>query len=159
MYPCTHCHRTFSSQGELTRHMAAVKAMATRAGRPVRPRRGFAPPPPRPAAPPPPPPPPPPNTWQAPPRPTAPAAHGNGGLWGKPQPTIENARAEVLVALETLYALQCRAKGITDEMRNTYDKYEKALTRAMAPSTDPLLRNEAETALRVAAIQLVKVTF
>jgi hypothetical protein len=148
------------------RHMAAVKAAATR-------RRnlqhlhnaaaGHATPPP---PPPPPPATPPANPWNAPPPPPPPTpaqpaaqpANGNN-IWGRPKPTVENARAEVLVALENLYAIQCQATGITDDKRNAFEKYQKALTRALAPSTDILLRNEAETALRVAAMHLVKLTF
>jgi len=149
----------------LQRHQAAVKAAATRRAN-LRAARmgGTAAPPPRPPFTPPPPPAS--NPWNAPPAtpPTPPPAaapprNTAGGLWGRPQPTVDDARADVLVALENLYALQCKATGIDDEKRNAFDKYKKALTRALAISPDPLMRNEAETALRVAAMHLVKLTF
>jgi len=144
--------------------MAAVKAMATRSGRPARQRTATAtapPPPPRTGPAWQPPPPPPNNPWNAPPPPPPPAAQP-ASTWTPGQaalPTVDDARAEVLVALENLYVLQCKATGITDEKRNAFDKYQKALTRALAPSPDPMMANEAATALRVAAIHLVKLTF
>lgn len=160
MVVCNHCSRTFASPRELTRHMAAVKAMATRSGKP---RPTATAPPPRTGPAWQPPPPPPNNPWNAaPPPPPPPPAAQPASTWTPGQgalPTVEDAKAEVLVALENLYVLQCKATGITDEKRNAFDKYQKALTRALAPSPDPLMANEAQTALRVAAMHLVKLTF
>ena len=131
MFPCSHCGRTFATAAQVRGHMAAVKAAATRRGRPA-PNPPSAPPPPPPRRPAPPnphptnlrcgfcntyypagtthtcpvrpTPPPPPNPWAAPPRPTTAPSNG-GGLWSTPKPTIESARADALLAFENLYLL------------------------------------------------------
>lgn len=163
------------------RSAAAYKAAATKRARAQQQRQaGYAPPPytPPPYTPPPPPPPAsapmrcpacgvvfPANTvhrcvsTRPPvPPPSAQAAPPPGRAFA-PKPTVDNARATVLVALEDLYALQCKETGITDERRECFRKYRKALAYALGPISNQAMKNEADTALRVAAIQLVKVTF
>jgi hypothetical protein len=157
MFPCSHCSRAFNTHGELTRHMAAVKAMATRSGRPMR-TRTAAPPP---FTPPPTPPPPPP--WSArptppPPPPTPPPAARPTWL-GQPKPTVESQRATVLNALADLYAVLEASEGKTPERTKSFDKFLKMLNKALAPAMTPEMKNENATSLRMAAVELVKVTF
>jgi len=87
-----------------------------------------------------------------------PPATSRGTVFG-PKPTVENARAEVLVKLEDLYALVCKESGMTPEREKAFRQYKLALNRALAKSTSLEDANEAATALCVAALQLVKVTF
>lgn len=110
--------------------------------------------------------PPPSNPWAAPapPRPTQAPSNG-GGLWSTPKPTIESQRAIVLASLTDLFALvaadakQKNGGKTPDALSEAFDRYQKMLTRALAPSTDSAMKNEADTALRVAAMNLVKLTF
>jgi len=182
---------------QLKRHLAAVKAAATKranAARAAGHHVPFTQPPPRPAAPPPPPPPsgwaggtsgwaprpagsprpsPPPPFTQAPPAPPpAPATPRPGQAFSTPKPTVKNQRLEVVAQLENLFVLVCRDSGLGvgthtkggccaahDEMRKTFDTYKKTLNRAIAPSVNSATQNEADTALRLAAVALLKLTF
>jgi len=65
----------------------------------------------------------------------------------------------VLAAIEDLFVLTCKEQGITPQRRAAFDKYKLTLTRALAPSPDQASQNEADTALRVSIIQLVKEAF
>jgi hypothetical protein len=133
------------------RSAAAFKAAATRRARLQAQRGGFAPPPP---------PPPPtrrPNPSFTSPPPAPPPASGRA--FSTPKPTVEVARATVLVALEDLYALHVAAKGKTPEMDAAFDKYQKVLTKALGPVSSVEMQNEADTALRQAALTLVRLTF
>lgn len=148
------------------RHMAAVKAAATKRARKAQQQAngGYAPPPPRPqpswtppSAPPssaytPPPPPPPPSTGFT---PTA------GNLWGTPKPSAASQRLVVLAALEDFLAVKVAETGITQEQRDAWEKYKKVKTTALSlrPDADTTTRNEADTALRVAAMALIRLTF
>jgi len=101
-----------------------------------------------------PPPPPPPPAAAGPIRPT----------WvGQPKPTVDTARAEVLVALENLYALQVKATeangGDPSTLKAAFATYQKALRYALGTTTSREMENEAKTALRVAGIQLWKAAF
>jgi hypothetical protein len=135
------------------RSAAAYKAAATRRAKLLAQRGGFAPPPPprrpNPSFTSPPPPPPPPATW----------APTSGRAFSTPKPTLEVARATVLVALEDLYALHVAQKGKTPEMDAAFDKYQKVLTKALGPVSSVEMQNEADTALRQAALTLVRLTF
>jgi len=147
------------------RHMAAVKAAATKkrnaaaaAGRP------YAPPPPRPTPPPYTPPPPPPPTsgpsspyTQAPPAP--PTQPRPAGAAFAPKPTAQAQRLVVIKALEDLFILVASESGITDERRHAFKKYQAVLARALAPGLDAHSQNEADNALRAAAMKLFTVCF
>jgi hypothetical protein len=109
--------------------------------------------------------PPPPNPWAPGAAPPPPAAHWTPGsrpqpttVFG-PKPTVENARAEVIVALENLYALVVKASGLTTERDDAFRKYKLALNTALGQLSNQAMQNEANAALCVAAIRLWKVTF
>ena len=149
------------------RSAAADKAAATKRRNAAAARAGYAPPPPpRPTPPPPPPgatytPPPPP-----PPRPAPTTAFTTA------KPTVASQRLVVVAALDDLYALVCRERGMGvglhttrgccadhDKLRDTYDRFKKVLNLALAPATNQAMQNEASVALSTAAINLVKQTF
>jgi hypothetical protein len=149
------------------RSAAAFKAAATKRRNAA--ARGFAPPPPRPRAPfnpptPPvtnpwtavnPPPPPPPVT----PPPATPPPAARPTWLGKPKATIETQRATVLVALEDLFALINTTHGYTPERTKAFEKYQKVLTKALAPAHTVEMKNENATALLQAVLTLVRLTF
>lgn len=173
---------------QLKRHLAAVKAAATKRARAAAggaPRAAQAvppagstwtpppPPPPRPAwTPPPPRPRVPPFTQAPPPPPPAAPTQRPGAAFTTPKPTVRSQRQTVVVELENLFVLVCRDSGLGagthttvgccaahDEMRKTFDTYKKTLHRALAPSANTATQNEADTALRLAAVALLKLTF
>ena len=183
MHPCSHCGRSFATAAKLKGHMAAVRAAATKRGQP-RPnhRTTTAPPPPRSwpgssSSTPPPRPAPlhcstcgtiyPANQVHrcqpsAPPPPAAPAP--SRPTWvGTPKPTVENARLEVLVSLENLYALSVKAiearGGDSKPLKDKFETYQKMLRTALGSTSNAAMENEAKTALCVAGIQLWKATF
>jgi hypothetical protein len=111
----------------------------------------------------------PPNPTQAPPNPWAPGGAPTTPpsftsrpaattVFG-PKPTVENARAEVIVALENLYALVVKESGMTTERDDAFRKYKLALNTALGQLSNQAMQNEANAALCVAAIRLWKVTF
>ena len=156
------------------RHMAAVKAAATRRANLHRQRVGTQTPP-RPVPPPPVTPPPtappqnphwqtPPVTPPPPPRPMTPPPPP-GRAFHTAKASVETARANVLVALEELFALvaaKTKPTASPEEwkaMAKSFETYKAVLTRAVAPSANTAEQNEANVALRQAALTMVRLTF
>jgi len=144
------------------RRDAALKAAATKRRNlaAAAARAGFTPAAPPPPPPPPPPPrpawtpPPPPNPWAAPappPPPPSPASV-NGRAFATAKLTAEDARANVLLALEDLYALLPK----TPELLDGFARYQKLLNVAVRQTTPT---HEADSALRAATVQMIKLMF
>jgi len=157
--PCPRCGDT---RPHLPSSCAAIKAAATRRAKrnggqaAPRPRTPFTPPRPTP------PPPPASNPWAAPPPPPTPPpppAAPRSTWTAAPKPTVASARLAVVAALEDLFVLDCKATGITDDKRKAFETFKKVLTKALAPASSVEMRNENDTALRQAALQMVRLTF
>jgi len=58
-----------------------------------------------------------------------------------------------------LFVQVAAEKGITPERQHAFEKYQAVLARALAPSLDAHSQNEADNALRAAAMKLFTVCF
>jgi hypothetical protein len=76
-----------------------------------------------------------------------------GPVFATPKPALRPLRLAALVALEDQPAT------VTEDVRTAFKLYQKVKNRALAPSTDIAMQNEADTALRVATLNLVKLAF
>jgi len=88
------------------------------------------------------------------PRPTGP-------VFSTPKPALRPLRLAALVALEDVFKQKCmdQPATVTEDVRTAFKQYQKVKNRALAPSTDVAMQNEADTALRVATLNLVKLAF
>jgi len=93
------------------------------------------------------------------PRAAAPPKPRKGQAFATPKQTPRDMKLVALAALEDLFVTQLRDKGVTQDARDAYDKYNKLKALAMGPASNTATQNEADAALRMATIQLVKVTF
>lgn len=138
----------FGNMNSAQRSAAARKAAATR--RAKRQARAYAgatsgtyssPPPPR-------------STYTPPvtPRPAAP-------IYSAPVKTSRGLKLAALAALEDVFVQQCKESGVTDDARKAFAQYQKLKALAIGHTSNSAMQNEADTALRMATINLVKVTF
>jgi hypothetical protein len=151
---------------------AARKAAATKRRNAA--ARGFAPPPPRPQP-----------TWQgplscsrcgqpaaggtglcdacrrvtAPPPPPPPPTAPRATAFASAAKTVAEQRLAVTNALVDLFALVCAEKGKSQERIDAFELYKKAMRRALSPASSTQDQNEADVALRLATITLIKQTF
>lgn len=65
----------------------------------------------------------------------------------------------MLNALSDLYAVLEATEGKTPERTKAFDKFLKMLNKGLAPAPTIEMRNENATSLRMAAVELVKITF
>jgi len=82
-------------------------------------------------------------------------------VFSTPRPNYRALKLAALVALESVFTQKLAEQGITDEVRSAYGTYRKLKTLALAPSasTTPEMQREADVALRMATINLVKLAF
>jgi hypothetical protein len=73
-----------------------------------------------------------------------------------PKPTAQAAALDALAAFETALITKITESGITPALEAGYQKYTKCKALALAPGT-PV--HEANTALRMAAIEAIKLIF
>jgi len=65
----------------------------------------------------------------------------------------------VLAALTDLLAVRQAETGITQDARDAYAKFQKLLALALGPTANAAMQTEADSALRMAAVTLVKLAF
>jgi len=84
-----------------------------------------------------------------------------GPVFSTPKPALRPLRLAALVALEDVFKQKCmdQPATVTEDVRTAFKQYQKVKNRALAPSTDVAMQNEADTALRVATLNLVKLAF
>jgi hypothetical protein len=82
-----------------------------------------------------------------------------GQAFATPKQSPREMKLAAVSALEDCFVTQLRDKGVTPEARTAYDKYKKLLAVALGPISNTAMQNEADAALRMAAISLIKVTF
>jgi hypothetical protein len=84
-----------------------------------------------------------------------------GPVFSTPKPALRPLRLAALVALEDVFKQKCmdQPTTVTEDVRSAFKQYQKVKNRALAPSTDVAMQNEADTALRVATLNLVKLAF
>jgi hypothetical protein len=88
----------------------------------------------------------------------APAFRKHGG-YVAPAPSYRGVKLVALSAIEDAFILFTKEKGISQEARDTFAKYQKLKALALGNTTNSATQNEADAALRMAAIQLVKFAF
>lgn len=76
-----------------------------------------------------------------------------------PQPTYRGLKLVALSALEDAFVMKLREQGISDDAREAYARYQKLKALALGPSVNTATQNEADTALRMSVIHLVKLAF
>lgn len=101
------------------------------------------------------PPPPPPRPAQTAPR----AASFGSKAYAQPAPTYRGLKLVALASIENAFVVRMKEQGITQDARDSFATYQKLKTRALAPSINSATQNEADTALRIAVINLVKLAF
>jgi len=82
-----------------------------------------------------------------------------GPAFSTPKPTAAGLKLVALAALEDVLVTKLRDTGITPEVRKAYDRYSKLKALALGPVTSPAMQNEADSALRMATVELVKLAF
>lgn len=82
-----------------------------------------------------------------------------GPAFAAPLPTSRELKLVALNALQDVFVMRLKEQGITQETRDAYEKYKKILSLAMGPVSNQSMQNEADLALRMATIQLVKLAF
>jgi hypothetical protein len=80
-------------------------------------------------------------------------------VFSTPKPTHRAQKLIVLAALEQLFALKLAETGITDDVRHAYATYKKVKALALGPTSSDPARIEADSALRMATIHLVKLAY
>jgi len=76
-----------------------------------------------------------------------------------PAPNYRDARLVAMAAVEDAFILKVKTDGINDEARDAYTRYQKLKARALAPAVNQETQNEADLALRMSVIHLVKLAF
>lgn len=76
-----------------------------------------------------------------------------------PAPNYRGLKLIALAALEDAFVVRLREHGITDDVRKAFAQYQKLKALALGPQSNSAMQNEADTALRMATVNLVKVTF
>lgn len=113
-----------------------------------------------------PPPPPPSNPWGArarrrrsrrfssatPPPPQTP-------VFATPKPNYRALKLAALVALEQAFTQKLAEQGITDDVRTAYGTYRKLKALALGATSSTAAQTEADAALRMATVHLVKLAF
>lgn len=85
---------------------------------------------------------------------------GRGGpAFSTPKPTTRDQKLVVVSALTDLMALNIADKGVTPEATAGFERFQKLLALALGPCSSTAAQTEADSALRMAAIQLVKLAF
>jgi len=82
-----------------------------------------------------------------------------GPAFAAPKPDYRSLKIVALAALESVFVVKLRDAGITPEARKAWDVYQKLKALALAPTTDPLSQTEADSALRMATANLVKLAY
>jgi len=76
-----------------------------------------------------------------------------------PAPNYRDARLVAMAAVEDAFILKVKTDGINDEARDAYARYQKLKARALAPAINQETQNEADLALRMSVLHLVKLAF
>jgi len=82
-----------------------------------------------------------------------------GPAFTTPKPTAQGLKLVALAALEDVLVVRLRDAGITPEARKAFDRYQKLKALALGAVTSTAMQNEADSALRMATIELVKLAF
>jgi hypothetical protein len=85
----------------------------------------------------------------------------SGPVFATPAPNARALKLAGLVALEAAFTQKVveLGKGVTDELRDAYAKYKKCKALALGAVANSAMQNEADTALRLAVVALVKLTY
>jgi hypothetical protein len=82
-----------------------------------------------------------------------------GPAFTTPKPTAQGLKLVALSALEDVFVVKLRDTGISPDARKAYETYKKLLALALGPVSSTAMQNEADAALRMATIALVKLAF
>ena len=76
-------------------------------------------------------------------------------------PTAAELQVQALAKLEDALVMTAQEKGITAATEAAFTKYQKLKTMALAqsPTSNLALRNEANVAMRMALIEIIKIAF
>lgn len=88
-----------------------------------------------------------------------PAASFGSKAYAAPVPTYRGQKLVALAAFESAFVLKLKEQGITTEARDGYARYQKLKALALGNVTNSATQNEADAALRMAVIHLVKLAF
>jgi len=92
------------------------------------------------------------------PRPTV-TVTPKGPAFATPLLTARDQRLVVVAALTDLVALRRAEKTLGDDGIKAFDQFKKLLVMGLATCSTPEAQTEADSALRMAAITLVKLSF
>jgi hypothetical protein len=93
--------------------------------------------------------------YSAPAAPAKPAAP----VFATPKPTYRPLQLVALAAIEDVFVVKLRDKGITPEARIAFEKYQKLKRLALGATNNVATQNEADSALRMAIVHLVQLAF
>jgi len=82
-----------------------------------------------------------------------------GPAFTTPKPAAKDLKLVALAALEDAMVVKLRDTGVTPEARKAFERYQKLKALALGPVTSPAMQNEADSALRMATVELVKLAF
>jgi hypothetical protein len=82
-----------------------------------------------------------------------------GPAFTAPKPDYRSLKIVALAALEDVFVLKLRDAGITPEARKGWEVYQKLKALALAPTASPAAQIEADSALRMATANLVKLAY
>lgn len=97
---------------------------------------------------------------------SAPASAPAAPIFNTPKPTYRAQKLAALVALESVFVQKLAEQGITQDIRDAHAKYKLLKTRALASVNGNVstavaagTQAEADVALKLATVQLVKLAF
>jgi hypothetical protein len=82
-----------------------------------------------------------------------------GPAFAAPKPDYRSLKIVALAALEDVFVLKLRDAGITPEARKGWEVYQKLKALALAPTASTAAQIEADSALRMATANLVKLAY
>jgi hypothetical protein len=92
-----------------------------------------------------------------------PAPVASAPIFSTPKPNTRALKLVALVALEAAFTQKCidagGIKNCSDDIRNAFTKYTKIKTLALGAAINVQTQNEADTALRFATIELLKLCY
>lgn len=82
-----------------------------------------------------------------------------GPAFSTPKPTYTGVRLIALAAIEDVFVMKLRDHGITPDARKAFEQYQKVKALALGPVSSTAMQNEADSALRMAIVNLAKLAF
>lgn len=83
----------------------------------------------------------------------------SGPVFSTPAPNTRALKLAGLVALEAAFIQKTAESGATPELRAAFAQYKKVKALALGAVANSSMQNEADTALRLAVVALVKLTY